>query len=163
VQDCSGAKVWHQDDGARFRGCTTVRGDLELGGALVSAADFASLLEVQGNLVIGPSYQLNDISALAGVRRVRGSLRVQNNMALGGLFMGQLKDIGEDLWIGGNSGLRSISLHQLGSIGGQLALPKTNRVLDRVDLSGLKFLAGAELKIDWRNDRPEAVLRAPLY
>jgi hypothetical protein len=163
AQDCRGGKVFHQDDSVRFRGCTIVSGNLQLGGALLSTDDFASLEQVEGNLVVGPSYQLNNMSALAGLRLVGGSLQVKDNMGLGGLFLGQLGKIGEDLRIEGNLALRSISLHQLKSIGGELAPVSSNRVLERVDLSGLKVLGGAELKIDWRKDRPEAVLRAPLY
>lgn len=163
AQDCRGGKVWHQDDGARFRGCTIVSGNLQLGGALLSADDFASLERVDGDLVVGPSYQLNNMSALSGLREVGGSLQIRENMGLGGLFFGQLGKIGEDLRIEGNMALRSVSLHQLKSIGGELAPVSSNRVLERVDLSGLKVLGGAELKIDWRKDRPEAVLRAPLY
>ncbi len=153
----------HQEDGARFLGCEVVRGDLVLGGALLSASDFTALRYVEGDLVIGPSYQLRDISALGGLRRIGGSLRVQNNIGLGGVFLGALTEIGGDVRIEGNSALRTVSLHRLKSIGGALALAETNRALDRVDLSRLGFVGGRELKIDWRKDRPEAVLGPPLY
>jgi hypothetical protein len=163
AQDCQGAKVWHQDESARFRGCVKVEGNLELGGALTSASDFSALRQVSGNLVIGPSYQLNDLAALAGLRIVEGSLLVKNNMRLGGLFLGDLSRVGGDVQITGNTALRRVSLHHVSEIGGELTLGEANRGLEAVDLSGLQMLNGVKLQIDWRKARPEAVLRAPLY
>lgn len=162
-QDCRGGKVWHADDGVRFRGCVTVDGSLELGGALQSAEDFAALRLVHGDLVLGPSYQLNNLAELAGLRRIDGNLHVQNNMALGGLFLGAIEHIGGGLRIEGNTQLQTVSMHNLREIVDLLSLGEANRVLQRVDLSGLKKLNGVQLQIDWQKGRPEAVLRAPLY
>lgn len=163
TKDCQGGKVWHQDESARFRGCVKIEGNLELGGALMSASDFSSLRQIAGNLVIGPSYQLNDLAALAGLRFVTGSVLVKDNMRLGGLFLGALEKVGGDVQIAGNTELRRVSLHRLAEIGGGLKLGAANRGLEGVDLSALQMLNGAKLEIDWQKARPEAVLRAPLY
>jgi hypothetical protein len=161
--DCGGGKAWHQDDGRRFRTCRVVEGDLELGGALRAADDFTALEVIRGDLVIGPSYQLNDLAALGTLRRIDGNLYIRGNMILGGVFLGALEWVGRDLQIEGNSSLRSVSLPQLRTIGGTLAIGEDNRGLDRVDLSGLSSAGGRELHLDWQKDRPEAVLRRPVY
>jgi hypothetical protein len=163
VQDCRGARVWHQDDSARFRGCQVIEGKLELGGALQSAEDFASLVELRGDLVIGPSYQLDNLAALGKLQRIGGSLLVVDNMQLRGVFLGALRELALDLRISGNAALENVSLNRLRSIGGKLDLQRANRALERVDLGALETLGGAPLENDWQKALPEAVLRAPVY
>lgn len=162
-QDCRGGKAWHQDDAQRFLGCRIIEGTLELGGALMSTTDLAALVQVRGDLVIGPSYQLNNLADLSSLQRIEGSLLVRNNMLLRGLFVGALEEVTGDLRVSGNSSLLSVSLHKLETIGGVLDLRRDNRALELVDLRGLRSLSGVPLQIDWQKALPDAVQRAPVY
>jgi GAF domain-containing protein len=139
-----------------------IEGKLELGGALKTAADFESLVELRGDLVIGPSYQLNNLAALGKLRSVQGALLIRDNMQLRGLFLGALEEVVGKLQISGNSELQNVSLHGLRSLGA-LDIQTTNRALERVDLSGLQSLGGAPLQNDWQKALPDAVLGSPVY
>ena len=134
-QDCSGGKIWHSDDAGRLRGCTHVTGDLHIGGALDAASDLQGLVSVEGDLVIGPSYQFIDASALSSLERVGGTLRVAENWRLQGLFLGSLQTVGGALEVVDNASLATCALHTLRSFGALRI--EGNRQLQRLDLSGL--------------------------
>ena len=94
-----------------------VQGSLGLGGALVSAAGLETLERIEGDLVIGPSYQLDDTAALSRLRVVAGSVRITRNAVLSGVFLPNLVDIGGSLAVSFNPNLRRLSLPKWSSGG----------------------------------------------
>ena len=134
--DCVGGKIWHRDDAARFRNCEHITGSLHLGGALDAATDFAKLTSIEGDLIVGPSYQLSNLSSLSSVVRIGGRLQVEGNWRLQGLFLGALQSVAGAVEVRDNSGLKNCALQSLQTFGALHI--QGNRNLERVDLSGLK-------------------------
>jgi len=145
--DCEGGKIWHRDDAARFRNCEHITGSLHLGGALDAATDFAKLISIEGDLVVGPSYQLTNLSSLSSVVRIGGRLHVEGNWRLQGLFLGALQSVMGAVEVRDNSGLKNCALQSL-RIFGALNI-RGNRNLERVDLSGLE-VEGPEGSVEGR-------------
>jgi hypothetical protein len=134
--DCEGGKIWHRDDAARFRNCEHITGSLHLGGALEGATDFAKLASIEGDLIVGPSYQLTNLSSLSSVVRIGGRLHVEGNWRLQGLFLGALQSVAGAIEVRDNTGLKNCALHSLRTFGALHI--QGNRNLERVDLTGLE-------------------------
>ncbi len=135
VLECGGGKIWHPEELARVQGCRHISGDLHLGGALTDAKELEGLTSIEGDLIVGPSYQLNNLASLGSVVRIGGDLRLERNWRLQGLYMGALEFVGGDIRVEGNVGLVACVLPKLRSVS---ALEVgNNRNLERLDLSGL--------------------------
>ena len=134
-QDCRPGKLWHRDDVVRLLGCRRIDGNLELGGALDSAIGLENLELVSGDLIVGPSYQLDNLSSLAALVKVGGDVRIEGNWRLGGVFLPGLETVGGRIAILNNSGLTNCAFARLRSFSGLEVVG--NRSLQRVDLSSL--------------------------
>ncbi|MCP4449143.1 MAG: hypothetical protein GY811_27990 [Myxococcales bacterium] len=135
-RDCTGGSISHADDAKRFEGCERIRGDVYLGGALNTAVSFEGLTVIEGDLVIGPSYQLDNLSALGDMVRIAGDLRVEGNWRLRGAFFGKLQSVGGRIRVIHNIGLVALVLPNLHTFGALEV--SANRNLERIDLSRLE-------------------------
>jgi hypothetical protein len=159
--NCGAAKLWHDEDLSASSTCQVIEGDLELGGAL-HTAKLGRLREVHGSLIVGPSYQLNNLSDLANLELIEGDLIIRDNMVLRGVFLGALKEVVGSVKVLGNAELRTLSLHSLRSVGGGFEVT-SNRALSRLDVSVLESLGGGQVTNAQRKELQEAVPAAPLY
>lgn len=94
------------------------------------------LSSIEGDLIIGPSYQLINLAQLGSVVRIGGDLRVEGNWRLRGLFMGRLAHLGGELIVEDNSGLVALVFPSLVE-SGKVRIVR-NGSLERVDLSSLE-------------------------
>ncbi len=165
LRKCRGGKVWHSDEARRLRGCESIVGTLEIGGSLEETAFLEAVTRIDGDLVIGPSYQLTNLSGLASLREVSGDLRVEGNWRVSGLFLGKLERVGGAVAIHGNGELSTCALHTLRSFA-ELYIEGNSR-LERVDLSGLPesgpggMVGGKQLESVLAPARIDRELKAP--
>lgn len=128
-------------DVARIAGCTELRGvTVRTGGALDLSA-LRALTAISGDLVIGPTVGIEQVT-LGALRRVDGTIRVASNGLLQGLYLPRLERTGE-VAIEGNAAITTISLPRLTAVGGALHITG-NASLELVDLSALATV-GREL------------------
>jgi len=121
-------------DVARVAGCTELRGvTVRTGGALDLSA-LRALTAISGDLVIGPTVGIEQVT-LGALRRVDGAIRVASNGLLQGLYLPHLERAG-GLAIEGNAALTAISLPHLTAVGGALHVTD-NASLELLDLSAL--------------------------
>ena len=82
--------------------------------------------DVPGNLFIGPSSDITDLSPLSGVTSVGTFLDARENSALTSFALPALTSVGQDLNINRNSALTSVDLPALTSVGGFLFVADNN-------------------------------------
>src|SRR5450432_3924225 len=76
---CAGGVINTADDAARFAGCTSIKGDLEIANSdLTNLSSLESLKSVSGSLIIANNPKLISLHALNGLQRA-GSVRIRNN------------------------------------------------------------------------------------
>ncbi|HEY1535256.1 MAG TPA: hypothetical protein VGF76_14615 [Polyangiaceae bacterium] len=79
---CAGGVIQTADDAARFAGCTTVNGDLQIEGSQLSdLTALESLRNVSGTLTVSKNSELSDFTGLEQLSSVAG-LDVHDNAAL---------------------------------------------------------------------------------
>jgi hypothetical protein len=103
--------IARQADVARLAGCTAVANLTIRAGAPLDLAPLISLSEITGDLAIGPTVNLDDLT-LAGVHTIGGNLRVVGNGLAQGLFLRALERAGQ-ITIEGNPVLTTIALPHL--------------------------------------------------
>ncbi len=123
-----------QDDVDRLAGCVRVSGLVIRSGAPIGLAPLRALEVVTGDLVVGPTLALEELTLLELVE-VRGSIRVRGNHALRGLFLPRLERAGR-VEVEASPALVTISLPRLGATTGSLVVAG-NPSLEIMDLSAL--------------------------
>ncbi len=175
AKNCSGGVLLLEEEIVRFQGCTEVHGDLQVGGAITDLDALSKVAVVHGALAIGPSYQLRSTTGLAGLIRVEGALRVQQNWVLQGIYLGALQSVVGEVRISGNSSLTVASLHRLTKVVGPVVVDGNSR-LQRLDLSLLSHAPSgvrvsgvkkpdviAPEKNDWQKAALKPALPSALY
>jgi len=128
-----------QADIARLAGCATLGGvTIRSGGALDLSA-LRALTTITGDLVIGPTVAVAEVS-LSAVRAVGGDVGIRSNGMLQGVFLPALERAGS-ISVDGNVAITTLSLPRL------VAIPRDVRVtgnasLELIDLSALTSIGG---------------------
>ena len=139
-----------QDDVARFAGCTRARDVAIRTGASVDLGPLATLEQIDGDLVIGPTVGLEEVG-LNGLEHVGGAIRVADNAAMHGLYLPRLIDAGRVV-VDGNPGLRTIAMPRIAAIHGALVVADNPRLelLTASDLVAIdrELVIAAEPKLD---------------
>lgn len=130
-----------QADVARIASCQVAPGVLVRTGAALDLSALRALTAITGDLVIGPTVGIEEVS-LGALRRVDGALRVVSNGLLHGLYLPRLERAG-DIAIAGNAAIATISLPRLAQVRGALHITD-NASLELVDVSALATI-GREL------------------
>ena len=138
---CEGGRFTTPADLARVSGCPEIRGDVVIAGGLRELSELASLRAVRGSLAVGPGLHLASIEGLRALERVGGELRIASNPRLRGVFLPSLGEVGGSLSVEHNLSLETLSLHRVERVGGSLRV-RDNASLIRVDLSELESLGG---------------------
>lgn len=125
-------------DIARIAGCTTLAGVVIRSGAALDTSALHALATITGDLVIGPTVGIAEVSFRA-LRVVEGAIRVHNNGLLQGLFLPHLERAGA-IDIDGNVALTTISLPRVATVGGPVRITD-NASLEVVDVSMLQSIA----------------------
>ena len=117
-----------------------------------TATDITSLLgcfEIDGNVIIGQSEKLLDLSGLNNLRVIDGDLSIKTNSELTGLTgLENLALISGRLEIVGNPRLRNLEgLNNLRKVGGSVYIG-SNQVLQSLDGLGYLYEVGAMLWLD---------------
>lgn len=105
--ECQGGVVRSEADAARFAGCETVVGDLEISGSdLTELAELSSVRRVTGKLSVVGNTRLISLAGLKGVVRA-GSVEIHRNPLLCGYFglLTGLEVVDQPLELGKNRGL----------------------------------------------------------
>lgn len=102
-------------------------------------ADYPGCTEIEGNLTIGASTDIDDLTPLAQIVSIGGNLQLFGNNALISLSgLDSLTSVGGDVDIQINPGLTSISgLEKLTTIGGKLLIAGHPNLASLAGLSGL--------------------------
>ncbi|TMQ07490.1 MAG: hypothetical protein E6J90_43345 [Deltaproteobacteria bacterium] len=124
-------------DVARVAGCTALGGLALRSGAALDVSQLRALATVTGDLVIGPTIAIEEIS-LNGLRSVSGAIRVAGNGLLQGLYLPALERAGA-IEIAGNAAIITISLPRLQAVRGALHITD-NASLEMIDLSSLSSI-----------------------
>lgn len=105
--ECHGGIVRNEDDAARFDGCETIVGDLQIASSdLTDLSQLRSVRRVTGKLSVTNNEKLISLAGLKGVERA-GSVEIQNNpllCAYFGLLTG-LEQVDQPLELSNNRGL----------------------------------------------------------
>jgi len=139
------------DDVLALAGCTAARGVTIRTGAPLDLAPLARLERIDGDLRVGPSVALEDLS-LPALRSVTGALDIAANGNLHGIRMPVLARAAR-VAIEGNVALTTILLPALATVDGGVAIAG-NSDLELVDLTALAAIGG-ELAIA---DNPQLTL-----
>jgi hypothetical protein len=123
-----------QADIARLAGCTTARGITIRSGGTLDTSALRALTTITGDLVIGPTVGVEDIT-LRELRAVGGAIHVAGNGLLQGVFLPQLERAGR-IEIDGNASLTTIAAPRLAAVHGALRVTD-NASLELLDLSAL--------------------------
>lgn len=123
-----------QEDVERFAGCELASGLTIRTGATISLAPVQTLETITGDLLVGPTVGVDEIS-LRELREVGGSIQIESNGSLGGIFLPRLERAGR-ISIAGNAALTSISMPRLETVLGSLVISE-NGSLELVTLTGL--------------------------
>lgn len=140
-----------QDEVQAFAGCTTASAMTIRTGATIQLGPLGQLETITGDLVIGPTVGLEEISLLE-LREVGGSIEVVSNSSLRGLFFPRLEKAGR-ISIEGNSALMTVSMPRLTDVSGSLLITEDTS-LELIDLSALASV-GKDLVI---TDNPKLSL-----
>jgi hypothetical protein len=128
-----------QVDVASVAGCSTIRNLVIRTGGNLDLSALRAPLAVAGDLVIGPTVAIEQVT-LPGLRAVDGSIRVVGNGLLQGLFLPALERAG-GIEIDGNVAVTTISLPRLATTRGGLAITD-NASLEMVDAPMLLSIGG---------------------
>jgi hypothetical protein len=123
-----------QADLARFATCTTARAVTIRSGARLDTSALRALTTITGDLTIGPTVGVEDIT-LGELRVVEGAIHVVGNSLMQGLFLPRLERAGR-IEIDGNVAVTTISLPQLAAVRGAVRITD-NASLELVDLPNL--------------------------
>jgi hypothetical protein len=127
-----------QADVARLAPCATVRSVAIRTGAALDLSGLRTLATITGDLVIGPTVAMADVS-LRGLRRVGGTIRIVSNGLMQGVFLSSLERAGR-IDIEGNVALTTISLPRLEAVDGAVHIID-NASLELVNVSALSTIA----------------------
>ena len=120
-----------QADVARIAGCTTLRDVTIRTGAPLDTSVLRSLATITGDLIIGPTVGMQDVT-LGELRAVDGTIHVISNGLMQGLFLPRLERAGR-IEIDGNVAVTTISLPRLATVRGALRITD-NASLELVDV-----------------------------
>gem|GEM_PF-1599639 len=128
-----------QADVTRLARCTTLHGvTIRSGGALDTSA-LRALTTITGDLVIGPTIGVEDVT-LGELRVVEGAVHVVGNGLLQGLFLPRLERAGR-LVLDGNVAITTLSLPRLAAVRGALRVTD-NASLELIDMPALATIDG---------------------
>lgn len=136
---------------AALAGCKAIQSLAIKTGAALDLGALAQLESVAGDLVVGPSFGLEELP-LPALRRVGGTLQITSNANLRGVYLRSLEQAAA-IEIAGNVGLSTVSMGKLQSVTGSLAIVG-NADIEMLDVSSL-VAVGGELAIA---DNPQLVL-----
>jgi hypothetical protein len=134
--------------------CDTISGNLIIVGQnIVNLDGLSSIVQVNGNVIIGDSIgnpNLTSLSGLSNLSSIGGSLSVQNNAALenfsgvvssmNAMELSSLTEIGGDLKITHNESLQNLSgLEDLETIGGDLIIEDNISMTSLMGISNLDY------------------------
>ncbi len=114
--------------------CTILGGVTIRSGAALDASVLRALATITGDLVIGPTVGVQDVT-LGELRVVEGAIRVVGNGLMQGVFLPRLERAGR-IDVDGNVALTTISLPRLAAVRGALRITD-NASLELVDLPAL--------------------------
>lgn len=123
-----------QADIARLARCTTAHGVTIRSGASLDTSVLHALVTITGDLEIGPTVGIEEIT-LGELRVVEGAIHVVSNGLLQGLYLPHLERAGR-IEIDGNVAITTVSLPRLTVVRGALRITD-NASLELVDLSAL--------------------------
>ncbi len=123
-----------QEDVARIAGCTALSSVTIRTGASINLAGLRALETITGDLAVGPTVGLEEVS-LPELREVGGTIKITSNGSLHGVFLPRLETAGR-FEIEANSALTSIALPRLVTSRGSLVIAQ-NGSLELIDLSEL--------------------------
>jgi hypothetical protein len=123
-----------QADLVRFAGCTTARGVTIRSGAALEISKLHALTTITGDLVIGPTVAISEIT-FGDLRAVDGAIHVISNGLLQGLYFPELERAGR-IEIDGNVAITTVSLPKLAAVRGALRITD-NASLELVDIPRL--------------------------
>jgi hypothetical protein len=140
-----------QDDVLRFAACTTASSLTIRTGASISLAPLRGLETITGDLAVGPTVGMEEI-ALPELREIGGTVRIESNGALHGIFLPRLARAGR-IDIEANAALTTISFPRLEAALGSFLILQ-NGALELIDIPVLASV-GKDLVI---SDNPELTL-----
>ena len=114
------AELGLQEDVAKLAGCTQVASVIIRTGATIDVTPLRELEEITGDLSIGPTVGVDEVS-FNGLLKVGGTIRVANNGSLRGLFLPRIEQAGR-IEVDNNAVLTSISMPRLVSVKGALVI-----------------------------------------
>lgn len=123
-----------QEDVAKLAACTTLSSVTIRTGASISLTGLRALETITGDLAIGPTVGLDEVS-LPELREVGGTVKITSNGSLRGVFLPRLEQAGR-IEIESNVALTSIALPRLVTSRGSLVIAQ-NAGLELIDLSEL--------------------------
>jgi hypothetical protein len=123
-----------QEDVAKLAACTTLSSVTVRTGAPINLVGMRALETITGDLAIGPTLGLDEVS-LPELREVGGTIRITSNGSLHGVFLARLETAGR-FEIESNAALTSIALPRLVTSRGSLVIAQ-NGSLEIIDLSEL--------------------------
>jgi hypothetical protein len=128
-----------QADVARLARCQTLHGVTIRSGGALDTSVLRALTTITGDLVIGPTVGVEDIT-LGELRVVEGAVHVVGNGLLQGLFLPRLERAGR-LVVDGNVAITTLSLPRLAAVHGALRITD-NASLELVDIPALAAIDG---------------------
>jgi len=134
---CPTDRTWMiagQDDVEALAGCTTASAVTIRSGATITLGPLRSLETITGDLLVGPTVGMEELTLLE-LREVGGSVSVVANGSLRGMFLPRLERAGR-ISVEGNASLTTISLPRLDAVAGSLVIAEDGS-LELVDLSAL--------------------------
>jgi hypothetical protein len=137
-----------QDDVEALAGCTTASAVTIRSGATITLGPLRSLETITGDLMVGPTVGMEELSLLE-LREVGGSIRVVANGSLRGMFLPRLERAGQ-ISVEGNAGVMTVSFPRLATVTGSFVVAE-NGSLELMDLSAL-VTVGKDLVITQNNN-----------
>jgi hypothetical protein len=131
-----------QADVARLASCATLAGVTIRTGAALDLSQLRALTAITGDLAIGPTVAVQEVT-LGALRTVTGSIRVVGNGLLQGVFLPGLERAAA-ITVDGNVALTTLSLPRLVTVTGALQVTDASS-LELVDLPAVTRLGGLTL------------------
>jgi len=113
--ECLGTTLRNDDDVAAYAHCRSVHGDLRITNAdLIDLSALAGLQSVSGSLVVSGNSKLVSLAGLKGLKRA-GAVEISNNRVLSGYFglLPQLSKVDQQLVLRKNRGLSERDVRKL--------------------------------------------------
>jgi hypothetical protein len=127
------AHVGSAEDVAELAGCARLAGLVVRTGAAVSLTALAQLVEIEGDLVVGPTLSVDAVD-LPHLARVGGSVRIAGNSQLVGVFLPELS-AAPRLEIEHNASLGTVSMPKLAAA--ERLVVRDNAGLEALSLGSL--------------------------